>query len=357
MRAIQKKVIVLADMPPPVQGISLVSAWVVQTLEIQGVAHVVFNTSVNQGQFYWVRRIHKFLSAGLRVMFEHRSQILYVSLSHGQSLYLQTLVISLARIRKFRIIVHHHTYLPIKGGNKFIYRLCHGFLRNYAEHIFLSEMMRDDYEKYWRPQGKRWVVTNNAVAVSRFIDNPNQNLNYRKIKYIFFSKISNEKGFKHIESISREILDIDDSTSFTIMGPTDDITIQDKIAQLKNDFPRQITYIGEYSEDELYKELSDSMFFLFPSEYKNEAAPLVVLEAQALGKICITSNIGSLASQVLEPGVAVEVKNWGIEVHRLHTIAQLSPEFIAESAFQIVKQTNRLALKAESDLKIIFREG
>jgi glycosyltransferase involved in cell wall biosynthesis len=355
MEPTEKTIVVLADMPPPVQGISLVTEWVVKNLQTKDYSVKVLDTAVKRSRHYYFLRVSAFLRAGRQVLSIQSGDILYVPLSHGFTLYFQTLIILLARRRNFRVLAHHHTYLPINRPKNIRHLICHGLLALSAEHIFLSEKMKVEYADIWQPRNRLWVITNNGVAVTRMVHSGTPPVSDRRIGLIFAGKVSREKGFFHILDISRELLSLHKSTTLTILGPSGDKTILHELTRLSIDFPEQFTYFGAYTEIELLKELGSSMLFLFPSEYKNEASPLVVLEAQALGNICITTEIGSLPSEVLKPGVSVRIEEWANSVRELHASAVFSPLAMPMKSSIISKETYILSKVAETALVNTFK--
>ena len=90
----------------------------------------------------------------------------------------------------------------------------------------------------------------------------------------------------------------------TILCSLNENGISESILRLKARFPMQFTYYERFDVNTLYEELRCSDTLLFPSNYENEASPLVVHEAQYAGVICLTSEAGTLTSEILFPGEA-----------------------------------------------------
>jgi glycosyltransferase involved in cell wall biosynthesis len=313
VKAPTSNVIAFVDLPPPAQGISIVSSWVVQFLKDQPLKLEVVNTLTSQGRLYALNRLSMFLVSFVKVLSAPPNSTIYIALSHGQALYLQMVIIFLAKLKKLRVLAHHHTYLPITQPRKPINLICHTFIKNKVEHIFLSDKMQEQYFRVWSPSKKLWVVTNHQVAFKR----TNGNVKTRKFpgrNMTYSGRMSSEKGFWDAAAVSRKILSHNKHMSVTFLGPIMELPISKEILNLKDEFGDRFEHISIYDEDVLQSKLYASSYFLFPSRYINEASPLVVLEAQALGNICITSDIGSLSHDVLSPGCAVKIDSWNSSV-------------------------------------------
>lgn len=345
----------IADLPPPTQGISIVSAWVVQFLRKRNARTAVIDTSAKAGFFYPFRRCFKFIFALFEVFRSNSQTTIYIALSHGQSLYAQTIILSICKWKKNRVIVHHHTFLPINRPKMLQNRICHGLMRTKVEHIFLSEYMREKYQTTWKPSGKCWVVTNHQIASLRTKSLTEKYKPALGNKFCFAGRLSREKGFWDCESITRDLLTKDSDMTAVFLGPISEEEIFQAIEKLKRDFPLRFDHIGIYDEITLSKTLHDSTYFLFPSHYSNEASPLVVLEAQSLGNICITSNVGTLSTDVLSPGTAVEIESWHKKVLKIiqeNNSDKSNARLVSE---KIINKSASLAILCDNQMKEVFR--
>jgi len=333
-------IIAVVDLPPPAQGISIVSSWVVEFLKDQPIKLKVVNTSTSRRKLYALSRLYKFLVSFAKVLSAPPKSTIYIALSHGQTLYLQMVIILLAKFKKSRVLAHHHTYLPITQPRKPINLICHTLIKNKVEHIFLSDKMKEQYFRTWSPTKKLWVVTNHQVALKRTngVEKtekfPGRNITYS-------GRMSSEKGFWDAAAVSRKILSQNKHMSVTFLGPIMEIPISKEILNLKGDFGDRFEHISNYDEKVLRTKLNASSYFLFPSRYLNEASPLVVLEAQALGNICITSDLGSLTYDVLSPGCAVKIDSWSTSVFDLVSMFR-------NKNMDLIKHSQQIQLKMVS---------
>jgi len=290
----------------------------------------------------------------VRVYKSKKDSILYVSLSHGNSLYFQTLAIAAAKKRFKRILVHHHTFFPISNPKQIQNRICHTAMKNSVEHIFLSESMRQKYLEVWRPTSKTWVVTNHAIAGLRTkIEKAHGNKNGKHLS--FTGRMSAEKGFWECVAVIRALFKADPEMKATIMGPATETAIKEEIKNLSRDFPNNFRFYDKYSPNLLSEVLDITTFYLFPSKYLNEASPLVVLEAQSLGNICMTSTVGSLPDDVIPPGTCVEINQWPDKViQRIIDLKENGGEMVKASR-EIRHQSETRARNSVRQLEEVFK--
>jgi glycosyltransferase involved in cell wall biosynthesis len=166
--------------------------------------------------------------------------------------------------------------------------------------------------------------------------------------------MSEEKGFWDCVSITRTLLTKDWKMNAIFLGPITDPVIFQATEKLKRDFRNRFEHIGPYDSVTLSKNLQDSTYFLFPSRYSNEASPLVVLEAQALGNVCITSDVGTLHTDVLPPGAAVGMETWlakALEVIQQNKSDLPTTKLISET---IKQKSALLAVDCTNQMKEVF---
>jgi glycosyltransferase involved in cell wall biosynthesis len=290
----------------------------------------------------------------IAVIKSNPNSTVYIALSHGFTLYAQIVIALTCRIKKQRVLVHHHTFLPINNPSILLNRVCHSLIRNFAEHIFLSSLMESAYKKTWNPKGRTWVISNHQVA---YLRTRNQFETNRKLgaKICYSGRLSSEKGFWDVAAVTRKMLSSDFGMSATFLGPAGDSHVAHELTNLKKQFSDRFHHIDVYDEHTLTIELQKSTYFLFPSRYSNEASPLVVLEAQALGNICVTSDVGSLCADVITPGSAFKIAYWPTCASDLITSLNLDLSALAQQSILISETSALLSEKCTKQFKEAFR--
>ena len=346
--------IAIADLAPPIQGISIVTHWILEQLSSFDFKIRVINTTVNKNIFYKIKRTYKFLVTFFKLLFTKNFSILYIPLGHGESLLFQIMFVYLGYLKKKRVIVHHHSYLPITSPSGILHKVSHGNLLRKAEHIFLSDKMMTDYLHVWGKADKNyWVITNHDVARSRLISKNRKFHQENSLTFIHFGNLSLEKGFFDAVEACEPYLRFDPKSQFKILGGTTNIEILNTIEGLKRKYPNQFTYSDQYTAELLQRNLSDSDILLFPSRYKNEASPIVILEAQTKGLFVAATDIGTISTEVMHPGFSVQIANYQDELHKLVQFLLL-PDIRNPLQRDIIDKMFRLSLKAQNEVKEVF---
>ena len=123
-------------------------------------------------------------------------------------------------------------------------------------------------------------------------------------------------------SATRELLDEGQDISLVLAGPCRLDSELREIEALVAAFPDRVSYGCPVDPLEVAGLLSTIDTFLFPSEYRHEAAPLVVVEALAAGARVIASNIGCIKEQVGSHGVVLDDLNALPDALRTEIVSQ-----------------------------------
>ena len=341
----------------PVSGLSAVSEWVERTLNSQGKILERIDTSVNRGRRnYAAFRLIAYLKAVRAVVEIERNTTIYIPIHHGVTLLPQTFIAMIVILRNMRLIVHHHSFLPITKPNILMHRFAHGLIFKKAEHIFLTERMESAYVKVWGNSLKNWVVYNDAVAVDRLknftfdrIDKGNN------IVLMHASNLTVAKGSYFTLELFDRILRKYPNVSCILLGPTSDDGIAFKIKSVFEDFPDRFTYISSFDTSTLATNLRRSDIFVFPSSYSNEASPLVLLEAQYMGNIVLGSDVGAISEIVLQPGRVVALNEFQATLENLvnQFFKNIKPSLDAVDFSRIIINRGQIARET---LSLIFGE-
>jgi len=303
---ISKRIFFVADFPPPINGNNIVTDSLFRFFENQsGISLKKINTSVHSRKMFKMQRLYNFIKAGIRVLFVPRRSQIYLGLAHRLALIGQSVIIISGFIRGCNVIVHHHSYFPIgqKENLPRYVRLIHRYIIHNCTNVFLSEKMRMDYVEYWGTPVTTMILSNSFVPAMRFsLAAPC--IQTERFTLIHVSNLSEEKGSHLALDVMEYFLRENQNYSAILMGSDSQSQFTEIILRLQSCYPAQFSYQAAFDGNMLYENLNNSDVLLFPSTYVNEASPLVVHEAQYCGVLCVTSDAGTLISEVLQPGVA-----------------------------------------------------
>lgn len=303
-----EKVIMVGPFPPPRHGLSTVNESVRALLAQREVAVIVINTappSLDRRLRMRVKRIGRIVAA-LRTIRSQTRTICdcscYFSLSGGFGLIYEGLLAWVARRRGARIVVHHHSfrYLDVPFWPM---RLLVRAAGRSALHVTLGQTMAVRLKKKY-PAVRETLVLSNAGFIA-FGSECNLPFKAEPVKVGFLANLSAPKGLYDFIALAEESQTRGLPWHFVMAGPyenqADHDQVESRIKALAN-----IEYRGPIYRDAKVGFFQEIDLFVFPTRYRNEAEPLVVLEALssgtpviAFGRACIGEMIGHTGGQVI----------------------------------------------------------
>jgi glycosyltransferase involved in cell wall biosynthesis len=288
-------VVVLGPLPPPQHGAARVTEAFVGLLGEREVLLRTFDTSAADatGAHYHAVRIWAHLRvAAFLLTARPARRVLYVGGAGGWGLLHQVAVIAVARARRFRVVFHHHSYAYLGRRSAAAAAVVRVLGRNDV-HIVLCDRMADDLSRLYAPRGRVVTLSNAAFTVvpARL---PRDDHSTYVVGHL--SNLSAAKGLDVVLGAMRRLLAENPDARAELAGPAAAESDRARIATLTNDFPGRATYRGPLPHDEVAGFLAGLDLFVFPSRYRHEAEPLVVLEALAAGTPVLAYGVGCLAS-------------------------------------------------------------
>lgn len=312
-----RKVYLLGAFPPPLHGMAYINASVRIELSKRRQAKI---TSLNIAPrnlspsyvsrcirfFYVCKEFFWFLlSAPIGV-----NSTLYVGLSGGMGQLYEICFIAVARIFKFSIFLHHHSFAYLNKPNC-ITRLMIKISGKKARHIVLCKCMGQLLINNYGSSLSTVTISNAAI-----IDQPKHSRvkQYNLLKNIgFFGNISEEKGIFLYIDIMDELNSRGVPVTGLIAGPFQDRRLQDLVFE-RISGKSYLRYLGSKYGDEKERFFDLLDVLVFPTRYVNEAEPLTILEVMSRGipvlsinRGCISEMIPSSAGVVLndDPNVSI----------------------------------------------------
>lgn len=352
-----KQVAFVAPLPPPIHGFSNICAAMLERLRAR-TAVTVFDRSP---------RTEPGLSARLRPLInllryciwcaKTKEGDLYVGLSGGLGQIVDWPYIFISKIFRHRIFVHHHTFAYINAPS-ILNKLLFALLRE-ETHIVLSRRMGSELARIYRLNSSKVRVVSNAA----FYDATDGNLRESRsdpapIQLGFLSNITFEKGFVEFFGILRELKQKGIEYRAHIAGPLSPSARRafDELLATSID----VEYVGAvYGADkaQFYRKLD---VFLFPTNYVNEAEPLVVYEAMRNAVHVIACDRGAIAEMLDNGAGLVFARDALVESAAMH-ISKFSVERGALIRAQelSLQQARRIRSAARMELEnlMCFMQG
>jgi len=156
--------------------------------------------------------------------------------------------------------------------------------------IAVSHFVKDTYVKMGIPENKIEVIYN---PVENFISNPDNEIMTNKKYILYIGALIDQKGLLTLLKAAKLLPQI----NFVIAGAGRDKEKYLNLAKKMNN----VEFVGIVSGNIKQDLIKNSQFVIVPSEWW-ETFGIVVLEANSLGKIVLTSGLGGL-SELIENGV------------------------------------------------------
>jgi glycosyltransferase involved in cell wall biosynthesis len=227
-----------------------------------------------------------------------RAGVVYLVASDGPWAVADALVAAAARLRRRRLLVHHHawSYLPEPTWPpSWVFRAGGA----HATHVVLCRCMGDQLAATYG--SRRVQVLSNAAFVPPGPEPGTQRSPTAQLRLLLLSNLTMDKGVGRAIALLETLVERGESVELTLAGPIVERGVDDAVASaVERGLPvRPIGYVDRAERDRL---LEESDLLLFPSTYRNEAEPMVVLEALAAGLPVLAARLGCIEDLVGELG-------------------------------------------------------
>ena len=213
-------------------------------------------------------------------------------------------VVTVAKLLKYEIKFHHHSYAYLTKKNTAM-QLITWIGCESVEHIVLSsDMCRRLRDRY--PQATNVIVCSNAAVLPETrsaLGSTEEQLEERHSGHFVLGHISNlsvAKGINDAIECLRHLKRSGVPARLLLAGPESDTYTSNLIRLAEAEFGSDLKYLGPLNGLAIQAFYHQIDLFVFPSLYKNEAEPLVVLEASSWGVPSLAFDVGCLSEIVLD---------------------------------------------------------
>lgn len=198
-----------------------------------------------------------------------------------------------ARLLPGKVYLHHHSFSYIHEDSRLIRMLLRCGQQDLI-HIFLCcEMQKRFIERYGFVEAI--VLQNSAFLPVQHVVPPRQPS--EKVVVGLLSNLSREKGLYSFLEMLEEAARLKLPVAGYLAGPAEGDDREAIDAAIEN--PEvDLTYFGSVYEKDKDQFFRDIDVFVFPTEYRTEAQPLVVFEAQSYGRPVIARGIACIPGQL-----------------------------------------------------------
>lgn len=355
-RTPQRRVLTVGPLPPPIHGASLIHEKVCELLEehCQDLFHVDTSGGGGSGFSYHARRAWSFVRATMhlaRARVHGWDLALYVTGSGGLGLWYQVGLIRLSANFGVPVVFHHHSFAYLNEDSRAMRRICS---TSGVTHVLLCLGMKNQLQRRYAGAVRAVVCSNRAFLASPPVGRPR--VSDGGIRLAHLSNLSPEKGLGVSLLALERLREAGQAVTLLIAGPAEDPATAALLETAMARAEGRITYYGRLAREQVPAFLDQADIFLFPSRYRNEAEPLVVLEALIAGVPVLTYRLGCLSDTFLGTDWAAAGEDEFVQ-----TLTRLVSELTALScdtdrkAFLRELAGQQLARFTEYDSSIILR--
>ncbi|MHA3091607.1 glycosyltransferase family 4 protein [Acinetobacter brisouii] len=303
--------IFIGPFPKPIHGQSLATQNIFDFLNSKSIMIKKIDVSSTG-----VKKIMMHLYACFVILFAGKTSV-YISLNSNKGLILNLFLVLAARLRGAKLYLHYHAYDHIRRKTLVLYWLakCAG---KDACHIVLGQTMASDLRESIGFDLNTFILNNSKLIQQSY------NITQKKTSVIRLGHLSNLTKEKGLTTTIDTAIYLSNffSIELYLAGPAESQYVKDEIEKVKLALGDHIKYLGPLYGDDKDKFYRSIDYFIFPSQYKNEAEPLVVLEALAAGVPVIASDVGCIADDITsKSGLSIKVDDY---------FAEKTKEYISE---------------------------
>ena len=270
-----------------------------------------------------------------------RRKFLYIVSEGDRTLAMTLMTVLVGRLCGHTIILQHRSFAYINKYNRFM-AFTNRALNARAKHVFLTEGMAARFFELYRPAWDYRV--NHNLAQSALIWRAARRTPRRRaptggsITVGLLSNLMTTKGLDTFINVARRAHEAGLNARFELAGPAagaaEEAMIDDAVRELQGRF---VHHDSRHGDDKIAF-LRGLDVFLFPTRYRFEAQPNVVLEALCCGCAVVSTDRGCIAEDLSDMGGWVVAKERAAD---------------PEAYFEIIKSleadragTNRMRAKA-----------
>lgn len=303
--------IMVGAFPPPVHGASRATQLLADRIGALGVEVQTYDTSVDNGRTYHLRRLVRYVRAALWIvcMAKTKNMIVYQTGAGGFAIWYQVLVAVASQVAGAKHVYHHHSFAYLDSKSLAMSALVRCGKKTH--HLALCPKMAGKLETAY---GCRHVsVISNALLMGEAEVLDEEQSNVKEFRLGHLSNLSLEKGLAEVLSAARELRSRGVPARLVLAGPASsghvESVIRTHLAQESMD-----AWVGPISPGDVPSYMRSISCFVFPSRYVNEASPLVVLEALREGTPVVASSQGCLGGLLGDYGWVAEREDLGSKI-------------------------------------------
>lgn len=294
-----KRFDIVAVLPPPLNGMTSVSAALARASDSSARVHAVHRRARMPGPLWTISK-HIALSLALiraAIAGAGRGTCYFVPDSQA-GLWLNLVEAPILRLGFSRVILHHHVFSYVTQHDTRMAVILK-ILGCKTQHITLGPTMARLMQQQYAIKEPIHTLGNAAFIGDTDADTgrpARQAL--RQIS--FLGNITSEKGILTALDTVRQAEASGEHFEVEIAGPVKDTRLAHAIASFVAEAPLRRRALGQVQGEAKAAFLARTDVLLFPTAYRNEALPLTIYEALSAGAVVLATPLGCIPDQLTE---------------------------------------------------------
>lgn len=305
----------VAALPPPIHGQSTISLALNRLFsEIPSSKLKTINTSPGSlsknWKYHFLRVVSHlracFLFLIYRILYAKKKIVVYTVYESGFGVFYNYLTCVICRFFGFHVYIHHHTSKHAKQHSRF-FEILDKIIGARGVHIVLADEMAADLNSLYKLKSRVFVLPNLAVLDLDYLSTDRGFYPNAGICIGMLSNLTVSKGAMDFIRICEKLLDCGVQANIFLAGPVVEAPVRDAVDKFGIKYPNSLRLLGSLQTEQQKIDFFQSIdIFLFPTRYKYEAQPLVLLEALSSSAVCISNSIGYIRDVLGNDGFYIE---------------------------------------------------
>ncbi len=297
-------------LPPPVTGMTAMTAVIVEALEKEGPVKC-YNWSRNKplkGLRWKLARAWGVCKTllGLSLRGRHKGEVLYYPVNSSWGLLYDMALAALGRTLGYRIVLHHHAYSYIDRRD-WRMAMVDKLIGSRGFHAVHCQKMVEDYRAQYQTQATFLIVPPTIVSCEPKKQSRQLPKAIEEVFTLgFLSNLTLAKGLEVLLDTFENLVNRGLPVRLVLAGPCMQQDARLLIEQATMRWPDLVEYRGPVYDDQKTQFYTEIDVFLFPTQYKNESWGIVLTEALAAGRPVIAYDRGCI-SYIVRDGCGLVV--------------------------------------------------
>ena len=290
-------VTMMGPFPPPLGGSAKITELIFESLSAANVDVTKIDLSANnlshrRNIAYHLQRLTRNVSGLLRSRQRaERGSTLYIVPDGGDGAWYTLAHVRAAGGGYGKSVLHHHSCRYVETHSRPVDMLTRSYHEK-ATHVFLTAGMAEDFQRRYRPvthliaSNARFVADEAGLDASPRLEGP--------VRLGHLGNLCRDKGFFAVADAYDALRECAVDAVLRLAGPVLEPEVQARLDQLRSAHGQLVQHAGPVSgsaKRDFYRSID---CFLFPTQFSQEAAPVVIYEALAAGVPVLSTDRGRI---------------------------------------------------------------